>query len=80
MPGGSLPLSDYPSATVQLACNKCGRGGLYRKATLINRYGRHIALTDLRIRLAAGCPRIANAGNYCGLYFADLAEGDMGIA
>lgn len=70
---GALALSDYPSDVVRLACRKCGRAGVYRKATLISRYGRHVALPDLRIRLASGCPKIANAADYCGVYFVELA-------
>ena len=47
MPNGSLSLSEYPDAMVRLRCAKCGRSGQYRKATLIEKHGRDIALPDL---------------------------------
>ena len=47
MPNGSLSLAEYPAAMVRLKCAKCGRSGQYRKATLIEKHGRDIALPDL---------------------------------
>jgi hypothetical protein len=49
---GSLQLRDYPSEIVRLSCEKCGRAGQYRKQTLIERYGAHIRLPDLREEIA----------------------------
>ena len=49
---GSLQLHDYPSEIVRLSCEKCGRAGQYRKQTLIERYGAHIRLPDLREEIA----------------------------
>jgi len=47
MPNGSLSLAEYPAAMVRLKCAKCERSGQYRKATLIEKYGRDIPLPDL---------------------------------
>jgi hypothetical protein len=46
MPTGSLTVSEQPSAIVQILCEKCGRQGQYRKATLIDKYGGDVALPD----------------------------------
>jgi hypothetical protein len=48
-----------------------------RKATLIERYGPDKNMVDLRLELAAGCPKIA-AGkimNLCGVVYPDRIEG-----
>lgn len=74
-----LTLSEYPSDTVRVACRKCGRVGLYRRSTLIARYGRHISLPDLQMRIIAHCPRIGLSGDYCGAYFVELAEGGPSV-
>ena len=47
--------------------------GQYRKATLIERYGPDQNMVDLRLILAAGCPKI-EAGrvmDLCGVYYPD---------
>jgi hypothetical protein len=54
-----VTLAEHPSDMVRLACTKCERGGQYRKATLIERYGPDQNMVDLRLILAAGCPKIA---------------------
>jgi hypothetical protein len=47
-----------PRSFVTLA-EKCERRGQYRKATLLERYGPDANMVDLRLTLAAGCPKIA---------------------
>ena len=37
MSHGSLSLAEYPDAMVRLKCEKCGRAGQYRKATLFKK-------------------------------------------
>jgi hypothetical protein len=54
---GSLQLSEYPGDMVRLSCEKCGRSGQYRKQKLIERYGAHIRLPDLREEIAQ-CDRM----------------------
>ena len=70
------PTSPSPSTRtdmVRLACTKCERRGQYRKATLIARYGPDKNMVDLRLELAAGCPKIeANkVMDLCGVYYPD---------
>jgi hypothetical protein len=48
--------------------------GSYRKATLIERYGPDVNIVDLRLMLAADCPKvIANRStDHCGVVYPDL--------
>jgi len=59
MPRSYVTLAEYPMDMVRLACTKCERRGQYRKATLIERYGPDKNMVELRLKLAAGCPKIA---------------------
>jgi hypothetical protein len=45
----------------------------YRKATLIERWVGQRTMVDLRLELAAGCPRIAacKVMDLCGVYYPD---------
>src|SRR5882724_7452780 len=52
-------LRDYPWYVVPARLHKMRAPGQYRKATLIERYGPYRNMVDLRLQLAAGCPRIA---------------------
>ena len=73
MPNGSLSLAEYPAAMVRLKCAKCGRRGQYRKATLIERYGREIPLPDLLHLVGASCPKMDALGNDpCGAHYRDV--------
>jgi hypothetical protein len=63
MPNGSLSLAEYPAAMVRLKCSKCGRSGQYRKAALIEKYGRDIPLPDLLHKIASECPKMDALGN-----------------
>ena len=63
MPNGSLSLAEYPAAMVRLKCAKCGRSGQYRKATLIGKYGREIALPDLQHLVGASCRKVDRLGD-----------------
>jgi hypothetical protein len=68
-----VTLADYPFDMVRLACSKCSRRGQYRKATLVGRYNADTNMVDLRLTLAAGCPKVA-AGkvmDLCGVYYPD---------
>ena len=78
MPNGSLSLTEYPSSMVRLTCAKCGRQGQYRKTTLIERYGRDIALPDLLHKVGASCPKMERLGNDpCGVHYRDQAQADL---
>jgi hypothetical protein len=65
-----VTLAKRPSDMVRLACTKCDRRGLYSKATLIERFGVDANMVELRLELAAGCPKIAanKITDLCGVY------------
>jgi hypothetical protein len=64
---GSLALRDHPGDVVRLTCEKCGRNGQYRKATLIERYGADIGLPDLREEIAQ-CKRARQMHDACRMH------------
>jgi hypothetical protein len=68
-------LADYPFDMVRLACDKCPRKGQYLKSSLMHRFGRDQNMVDLRLILAADCPKVvANKfGDLCGAIYPDLA-------
>jgi hypothetical protein len=68
-----VTLAEHPGDMVRLACTKCERRGQYRKATLLERYGPDQNMVELRLILAAGCPKIeANKiMDLCGVYYPD---------
>jgi hypothetical protein len=70
-----MRLADYPFPIVRVTCEKCGRAGQYRRATLIARFGLNIPLPDLRFEIASDCPRAAEprlGTDACGIVFPDL--------
>ena len=52
---GSLTITDHPTDPIEIDCQKCGRNGRYRKATLIEKYGSDTVLPDLLALLASDC-------------------------
>jgi hypothetical protein len=73
MPRPYVTLIEHPGLMVRLACTKCERRGQYRKATLIERYGTGANLVDLRLELAADCPRVIadKPVDRCGVIYPD---------
>ncbi len=67
----SLTLAEHPADLVRPACEKCGRSGQYRKATLIERFGQEVSLPDLR-HLLARCERRGKLGDACRIYYLGL--------
>ena len=59
MPNGSLSLIEYPSPMVRLKCEKCGRSGQHRKATLIKKYSADTPLPELLRFVADDYPKMA---------------------
>jgi hypothetical protein len=51
-------LRDYPFEMIRLACRKCPRKGQYRKSTLIERYGADANMINVRLVMAADCPKV----------------------
>ncbi len=47
---GSLTITDHPTDPIEIDCQKCGRHGRYRKATLIEKHGSDIVLPNLCVR------------------------------
>ncbi len=72
---GSLTLRDYPGDMVRLSCDRCGRVGQYRKATLIARFGPDIALPDLQHEIAK-CERRGKMHDACAAHYVGLASAD----
>jgi hypothetical protein len=72
MPNGSYSLAEAARnrAMLRLACEACGRRGLYRIDRLLARYGPAIALPDLRHELA-GCPRRGSVNDPCRVLYVD---------
>jgi hypothetical protein len=77
-------LRDHPYDPVRFACHKCSRAGQHRRTTLIERYGPDEDMTNLRLKVAADCPRrIENRMlDLCGIHYPGLLEaywrGDFG--
>ena len=70
---GSLFITNQPTGPIEIDCQKCGRNGRYRKATLIEKYGSDVVLPDLIGILASDCEfrgRIGNQG--CGAIYPAL--------
>ena len=74
MSSGAVTLAQYPADHIELACAKCDRRGRYAKARLIAEHGGAIGLPDLRMRLAADCPRARRpiGNDLCGVRYTNL--------
>ena len=66
-------------SVLEVRCSKCDRHGRYQMVTLVERYGRHLAMPDLRIKLSADCPN-HDAAEYsrCDVFFPDLGNAAPG--
>ena len=70
---GSLFITDHPTDPIEIDCQKCGRKGRYRKATLIEKYGSDTVLPDLLAMLASDCEFRNKLGNQgCGALYPAL--------
>ena len=75
-PNGSLTITDHPTDPIEIDCQKCGRTGRYRKATLIDKYGSDFVLPDLLALLASDCEFWNKLGNQgCGAIYPALGAG-----
>ena len=69
----SLTIADHPTDPIEIDCQKCGRNGRYRKATLIEKHGSDIVLPDLLALLASDCEFRNKLGNQgCGAIYPAL--------
>ena len=72
---GSLFITDHPTDPIEIDCQKCGRNGRYRKATLIEKYGSDIVLPDLLGLIAGDCELRGGLGNRgCGAIYPALSR------
>ena len=72
---GSLIIADHPTEPNEIDCQKCGRHGRYRNATLIEKYGSDTVLPDLLALLASDCEFRNKLGNQgCGALYPALGR------
>jgi len=72
---GSLAITDHPTDPIEIDCQKCGHHERYRKATLIEKYGRDTVLPDVLALLSSDCGfknRLGNQG--CGALYPALGR------
>ena len=73
MTSGSLTIADHPTDPIEIDCQKCGRHGRYKKATLVEKYGIDVVLPDLIGLLANNCENRGRLGNQgCGAFYPAL--------
>ena len=65
---GSFTFADYPGDLVRLVCDRCGRRGQYRKATLLESYPADTTLPGL-LHLIAKCERWNTLTGDCGVRY-----------
>lgn len=56
---GSLTPSTYPTDTITLRCDQCGREGRYRRGTLADRFGTNMAMPDILNAITEDCRKNA---------------------
>ena len=54
---GSITPRTYPSDTITVRCESCGRLGRYRRATLIEKFGPDGSMPDILNIITADCDR-----------------------
>ncbi|ODT88096.1 MAG: hypothetical protein ABS78_09395 [Phenylobacterium sp. SCN 70-31] len=73
-----VPLAEYPSETVTLACGRCDRRGRYPKAALIERHGAGIGLVTLLNYLSWACRQSLRdpwGSTACRAFYVELEAG-----
>ena len=72
---GSLTIADHPTDPIEIDCQKCGRQGRCRKATLIEKYGKDTVLSDVLALLSSDCEFRNKLGNQgCGALYPALGR------
>ena len=70
---GSLKITDHPTDPIEIDCQKCGRNGRNRKATLTEKCGKDIVLPDVLALLSSDCEFRNKLGNQgCGALYPAL--------
>jgi hypothetical protein len=68
----ALTIADFPSGTVEVACDRCGRQGRYSRRGLAAKYGAKTTLPNLLRSLAGDSSRAAAGKKACGAVFPAL--------
>ena len=72
---GSLTPRTYPTDTITIRCDQCGREGRYRRATLAERFGPDKAMPDILDAITLGCGRYAPLStDRCKAVYGELAR------
>ncbi len=53
----SLTPCNYPSDTITVRCERCGRLGIYRRTTLIERFGPDGSMPDILNAITENCAK-----------------------
>ncbi len=72
---GSLNPRTYPSDTITVRCDQCGREGRYRRATLLDRFGPDMAMPNILNAITEDC--VGNAPlstDRCKAVYGELAR------
>jgi hypothetical protein len=70
-----VPLAEYPSDRVSLACDRCGRRGHYPKARLVAEHGPDAGLVSVLNHLSRDCSKHRDQPDgmsRCGAYYVEL--------
>ena len=59
----SQHIRGFATDPIEIECKKCGRYGRYQKATLIEKYGSDVVLSDLLALIASDCEFWDGLGN-----------------
>ena len=70
---GSWLLGEWPLPLVRVKCEKCGRGGQYQTAKLVEQYGPNLEMPELR-HFIAQCSQRGKHSDPCMIIFVDRVE------
>ena len=71
---GSLTPRTYPSNTITVRCDQCGREGRYRRTTLLDRFGPDKPMPDILNAITADCVKNeALSTDRCKAIYGELA-------
>jgi hypothetical protein len=68
-------LAECERPMIRLICDKCGRKGQYRKATLVGKFGPDVLMPDL-LRRIADCPQYDPLNGRCSVKY-DLSKAEL---
>jgi hypothetical protein len=72
---GSLTPHTYPSETITVRCNECGREGRYRRDTLLDKFGPDMAMPDILNSVTEDCDKNARLStDRCKAIYGELSR------